>query len=95
MIKHIVFWKICDDKNKEKNMLHMKKILEDLVGVIPNLLSVEIGFNFNPNGFDISLYSELSDKNALDIYQNHPAHLKVKEFVHSVVTERTVCDYEI
>ena len=95
MIKHIVFWKIQNDNQKKNNMLKMKQILEALVGVVPGLLKAEVGFNFNPNGFDVSLYSELESKKALDTYQNHPAHLKVKEFVHNVTIDRAVCDYEI
>ena len=34
------------------------------------------------------------NKEALDGYQVHPEHLKVKEFVHSVITDRCVVDFE-
>lgn len=95
MIKHIVFWKVRDDEKKQENMLHMKKIITDLVGVVPGLISAEVGINYNPNGYDIALYSVLESKEALDGYQVHPAHLEVKEFVHSVITDRAVADYEI
>lgn len=95
MIKHIVFWKVRNDENKQKNMENMKKILTDLVGVVPGLISAEVGFNYNPNGYDISLYSVLDSKEALESYQTHPAHLEVKKFVHSVITDRAVVDYEI
>lgn len=95
MIKHIVFWKVRDDENKMANMEKMRKILTDLVGVVPGLISAEVGFNYNPNGYDIALYSVLESKEALDGYQVHPAHLEVKKFVHSVITERAVADYEI
>ena len=95
MIKHIVFWKIRNDENKQQNMEHMKTILTNLVGVVPGLISAEVGFNYNPNGYDIALYSVLESKEALDGYQEHPAHLEVKKFVHSVITDRAVTDYEI
>lgn len=95
MIKHIVFWKVRDDENKQKNMENMRKFLTDLVGVVPGLISAEVGFNCNPNGYDIALYSVLESKEALDGYQVHPAHLEVKKFVHSVITDRAVTDYEI
>ncbi len=95
MIKHIVFWRVRDDENKTQNMEKMRKILTDLVGVVPGLISAEVGFNYNPNGYDISLYSVLESKQALDDYQVHPAHLEVKKFVHSVITDRAVADYEI
>lgn len=95
MIKHIVFWKVRDDDKKQANMEHMREILTALVGKVDGLLSAEVGFNFNPIGYDIALYSVLESKEALDAYQIHPDHLKVKEFVHSVVTDRVVADYEI
>ena len=32
---------------------------------------------------------------ALAVYADHPAHCKVKEFVHSVICDRVCCDYEV
>lgn len=95
MVKHIVMWKMKDCPEKETNMEQMKKMLVDLVGKVPGLISAEVGFNFNPNGFDIVLYSELESKEALDVYQDHPEHQKVKEFVHTVITDRVVTDYNV
>lgn len=95
MIKHIVFWRVRDDDNKQKNMEKMQELLISLVDVVPGLKSAEVGFNYNPKGFDIALYSVFDSKEALDGYQVHPEHLKVKEFVHSVITDRACADYEI
>lgn len=94
MVKHIVFWNVRDDEKKEENMTEMKKRLTSLVGKIDGFISAEVGFNYNPNGYDLALYSIFKDKEALDSYQVHPEHLKVKEFVHSVITERCVVDFE-
>ncbi len=94
MVKHIVFWKVRNDENKQANMEHMREILTALVGKVDGLLSAEVGFNFNPIGYDIALYSTLESREALDRYQVHPDHMKVKEFVHSVVTDRVVVDYD-
>lgn len=95
MIKHIVFWNVRNDENKENNMKEMRKKLTSLVGVVPGLISAEVGFNYNPKGYDVALYSVFESKEALDGYQVHPEHLKVKEFVLSVITERACADYEI
>lgn len=95
MIKHIVFWNIRDDEQKKENMEKIREKLTALVGVVPGLESAEVGFNYNPNGFDAALYTVFSSKEALDGYQTHPAHLEVKKFVHSVITQRAVADYEI
>ena len=75
-------------------MEEMKSRLTSLVGKVDGLISAEVGFNFNEKGFDLALYSIFTDKAALDGYQIHPEHLKVKEFVHSVITDRNVVDYE-
>ncbi len=94
MVKHIVFWNVRNDESKESNMKEMRKKLTSLVGKIDGLISAEVGFNFNPNGYDLALYSVFTSKEALDRYQTHPEHLKVKEFVHSVITDRCVVDFE-
>ena len=57
MVKHIVFWNVRDDEKKEENMTEMKKRLTSLVGKIDGLISAEVGFNYNPNGYDLALYS--------------------------------------
>ena len=95
MIKHIVFWNVRDDENKQKNMEKMRELLTSLVDIVPGLVSAEVGFNYNPKGFDIALYSVFESKESLDGYQIHPDHLKVKEFVHSVIIDRVCADYEI
>ena len=45
--------------------------------------------------YDIALYSELENKEALGVYQDHPMHLHVKEFIGAVTSERVVVDYEV
>ncbi len=94
MVTHIVFWNVRDDENKQANMEHMKEILQALVGKVDGLLSAQVGFNFNPKGYDLALYSTFESQEALEGYQVHPEHLKVKEFVHSVITDRCVVDFE-
>ena len=95
MIKHIVMWKLADAQHKKENASKMKGMLEALVGVVPGLLKLEVAENWIAGGYDVILYSEFTDKAALDGYQNHPAHLECKKFVHSVISERTAGDYEI
>lgn len=92
MVKHIVLWKLQNPNDravKEK----IKTDIEALVGVVPGLISAEVGFGFS--GCDIALTAVVEDRAALSVYQNHPAHVKVKEYIAGVVADRTVCDYEI
>ena len=92
MVKHIVFWKLRDDCDKDDATRQIAGVLQPLVGVVPGLLRAEVGVGFN--GYDVALYTELEDRAALAVYADHPAHCKVKEFVHSVICERVCCDYE-
>lgn len=97
MVKHIVLWKLreTDPAEKASIMRHMKELLEGLVDVVPGLVEAEVGLNYNPDGYDVSLYATLTSREALDGYQIHPAHVKVKEYVQSVACGRAVSDYEI
>ena len=97
MVKHIVCWNIKEDLDIEGVFAEMKLRVEAMNGEIPGLISVELGRDFNGSevAFDVALYAELADKDALKVYQDHPAHLHVKEFIGAVTSERAVVDYEV
>jgi hypothetical protein len=100
MIKHIILWRLKDfaeGSTKQENMLKVKKMLEEMRGKIPGMLKLEVGLNFesSDSASDISLYTEFESREALDAYQIHPVHIKVKEFIPLVRTERRVVDYEV
>jgi hypothetical protein len=100
MIKHIVLWKLKDfaeGATKQQNALKVKVMLEDMRGKIPCMLKLEVGLNFEAgdSACDISLYSEFTSREALDAYQIHPEHMKVKNFLPRVRSERRVVDYEV
>jgi hypothetical protein len=44
---------------------------------------------------DLVLYSEFVSREALDAYQAHPEHLKVKPAIKADRIERRTVDYEI
>ncbi len=101
MIKHIVIWQL---KNKTtpiedcEDALAIKDALLSLVGKIPGLLKVEIGFDFRgkETSGDIVLYAEFDSKEALETYQNHPEHVRVgKEVVRPRTFDRKMIDYQV
>jgi hypothetical protein len=96
MIVHIVFFKFNED-NKASNIQKVKEMLESLVGKIEPLNSMEVGVNFtdSPRAFDMSLYSTFESKDGLKTYATHDEHLKVLEFIKTVVSETKVVDYEV
>lgn len=98
MIVHIVMWNLKESAaghTKAENCAIIKERLEALVGQIEGLQLAQVGINCNPQGMDLCLYSQFSDQAALDGYQDHPLHQQVKAFVHQVVTQRVVCDYQV
>lgn len=95
MIKHIVMWKLKEE-NKEENSKKMKELLENLNGKIHELKAVEVGINLNTSaaGMDVVLYTEFDNMEGLAIYQDHPEHLKVKDFVKEIAIDRKVVDFK-
>ena len=53
---------------------------------------IEIGC---PDGDQLVLYSVFTSWQALQGYQEHPAHLAIKDVVHPLVCARQCCDYEL
>lgn len=98
MVKHIVMYKLkpfAEGEDKKANAIKIKKKLESLQNVVPGAFKIEVGINYNPGGYDVVLYSEFNDHDALETYQIHPEHIRVKEFVHSVIESRVVADYMV
>lgn len=95
MIKHIVMWRI--NEPLRENALRIKEALEGLNGNIPGLLRLEVGIDISreSESADVVLYSEFETRQALEAYQNHPAHAAVVPVVKAVRAERRVVDYEV
>ncbi|WP_029903607.1 Dabb family protein [Prevotella sp. 10(H)] len=98
MVKHIVMWKLKEEahgNDKATNARLVKEKLEALSGKIDGLLKIEVGIDILGGGnFDVVLYSELTNKEALDTYQNHPLHQAELPFIREAVTDRKAVDYE-
>src|SRR5687767_15058983 len=100
MIVHIVFWKLHEigpnGKTKEENAREMQRRFAGLMGVIPGLTKIEVGFDLLHTGdsVDVCLYTEFESMAALDAYQPHPAHKEIIAFLKDARYERRVIDYE-
>lgn len=97
MVKHIIIWDFKDEltaEQKKEAAARMKEGLEGLKGVVEGLVSIKVNTELlgTSNG-DIMLDSEFTDEKALAYYADHPAHVKVKEYVHTVVKARKCVDY--
>ncbi|MBQ1262982.1 MAG: Dabb family protein [Oscillospiraceae bacterium] len=94
MIRHIVCWKLKDE-NKKENVARMKKELESLVGRIEGLVSLEVGECFEGSSWDAALDSTFESSDALEFYRTHREHVKVADFIQTIMLERTAADYEM
>ncbi|TFW27102.1 Dabb family protein [Duganella callida] len=100
MLKHIVMWKLkehAEGADRAANAAKLKQMLESCADLVPGILKFEVALA-QPGleaTYDIILYSEFTDKAALDAYQVHPDHVAIKPFFGAVREERQCMDYEI
>lgn len=99
MLKHIVMWNLkpeAEGANAAENAGKVKALLEGLKKHIPEILELEVGLPLRaaPGMPDLVLVSAFEGEAQLEIYQKHPEHQKVVEFVKKVVAARHVVDYQ-
>ena len=96
MIVHIVVFKFKEE-NKEANLRKAKEMLDSLETKIDELVSMEVGINFDKSerAFDLSVYAKFLTEKDLHIYAIHEAHLEVVAFIKSVASESKVVDYTL
>jgi len=100
MIRHIVLWKFLEltkEGNKKQNLQRARQMLNEMANEIEGIIDIKIGINMGTgiNRSDLALSILFKDQAALDIYQKHPAHQKVKDFLGEVRYERRGIDYEV
>lgn len=99
MIVHIVMWRVIDSNgsSKAETSEKIKSLLETLPGLVTHIDLLRAGINVmeTANSSDIVLYSEFRDMDALNAYQQHPAHVKVATQINVLVSERRVVDFTV
>lgn len=94
MVVHIVMFQFKEE-NKKANLIQTKQMLENLMGAVPTLRSIDVGLNFSEEerAMDLSIITTFESKAGLDAYVTHPEHLKVVAFIKTVVEYSKVVDY--
>jgi len=94
MIVHIVMFQFKEE-HKQANIIQAKQMLENLMGAVPSLRSIDVGVNFSQEerAMDLSIITAFESKEDLEAYAVHPEHLKVVDFIKSVVAYSKVVDY--
>ena len=100
MVKHIVFWRLQEEAegcSKEENKAKIIEKLNALPAIIPEIIDFEVGVNFSGRDIacDLALYSTFESEEALSVYAVHPEHVKVAQFIGSVISEGRVVDYHV
>ncbi|MFA5257830.1 MAG: Dabb family protein [Opitutales bacterium] len=98
MVTHIVFWKMkseAEGADAATNMAKMSEMLLALKGAVPGLVELTCGRDFNRSAFacDFAMYSVLESREALAVYQDHPEHVKARNFIGRVTESRAVVDF--
>ena len=92
MIKHVVCHRYRDRAEAHK----VSAMLGALVGADPSLRTMETGVEFRkaPRSYQRVTIASVDDRAGLEAYQNHPAHAKVREYIHTVLESSVSVDYE-
>ena len=98
MIKHIVFFRLKEQKDeelKQKQLLELKNILESLKSKIDWIVHLEAGINYSTRevAFDLALNSDFATNEDLEKYISHPEHQKLVDFLNDIKKEVAVVDY--
>ena len=97
MLRHIVMWKykegLADRENKE-NAIKIKTELESLKQSINEIVELKVHINeLTSSNMDIVLDSVFENEETMAAYKIHPEHMKLAEFIGTVLQDRTVIDY--
>lgn len=99
MIKHIVMWKVAGANEAERTAAAqlVKKLFEELRGLIPGMLHIEIGIDYChfEHSCQAVLYSEFESEAALNDYAMHAEHLRVRDQLLGVRVTRHQVDYHV
>jgi len=95
MFKHVVAWEFIQE-NKREHMLAMKRLLEELPELIPDLKEVEVGINVRESklAMDMVLITSFEDQAGYQVYATHPEHKRVVDELHKVTVNAVIVDYQ-
>lgn len=96
MVSHIVMFKFRDNIQDDK-AYKAKDMILSLKELVPVVLDIEAGLNFSneDRSMDLSLSVKLQNREDLDTYAVHPEHIKVVDYLKSIISYSKVVDYEI
>ena len=93
MLVHVVLFKLNDPS--EENIFGIINRLKSLKERIPILLGLEVGADIvqSDRSYDIALIARFDNRERLDEYQNHPAHLEVLAYMRPRIEVSKAVDF--
>ncbi|MFF2481534.1 Dabb family protein [Paenibacillus sp. NPDC058071] len=94
MITHIVFFKLKD--GSPENVEKTAQVLRNMEGKIDVLKYIEVGIDVlhSERSYHIALITKFDSLDALNVYQVHPEHQKVIEYMTQVREASASVDFE-
>lgn len=92
-VTHIVFMKFPNPTHEILQQARAK--LLGMQGRVASLRTVEVGLDFDRSAraWDLALVTSFDSREAMDEYQNDPAHLEVLTWLRSLPITSAVVDY--
>jgi len=94
MVLHLVLFRF-----KEESKVHLDEAvarLKSMVGPVEVIRDLKAGKDFLHSGrsYDLAVAVAFDDRSALDVYDNHPAHVPVKQFLKPFLETSVSVDFE-
>ena len=98
MLRHIIMFKLKDQGSqvaKDQKLETLKKMINELEGRIPGLVSIGAGINVSTRNvaYDLVLVSEFRNEEDLGVYRIHPLHMEVVNYLKDIKEESAEVDY--
>jgi hypothetical protein len=99
MIRHVVMWVFPEQSGgrpRAENVARATELLHGLPAAIPEILRFEVAADElgGEKQAHLMLDADFRDWDALETYQQHPAHLEVVAFFRECGTARWAVDHE-
>lgn len=99
MLRHVVMWDVkagVGGRDKQESMDFIKFKLEELIDMIDEIKSIEVGINVleSKGSKDIVLDATFENLEDLKVYANHPEHLRVTDEIKEMLLDRRAVDFE-
>jgi len=95
MLRHLVMIQFNENSKSSKIAFKLKSELLNLKNRIDVLLNIEVGINISKSvsAFDLVLIADFKNETDLNIYRNHPDHMKVLHSIKHISEKINVVDY--